>query len=106
MKYELSARRLVEAMNDNGITQQELANKTGINKASISQWVNGKNVMGNLSAFEIGKTLGVAPEWLMGIPLVAKFDLNIEYHKMNEDQKKRLIAFMESLKNEDREDKH
>lgn len=101
MKYELSARRLREAMEDKNLTQQELADKSGINKSSISQWINGKNVPGNFSAYDLSQVLDVAPEWLMGIPLVPKYNLNMEYQKLSEAKQKRLIKYIEELKHED-----
>ena len=67
MKYETTARRLREAMNDIGISQQELADKSGIGKSSISHYINGSNEPGNKSAYEIAKILNVNPAWLMGL---------------------------------------
>ena len=66
MKYEVTANRLRTALNDARITQQELSNSTGLNKSSISQWVNGKNRPDSFSAYAISRVLNVAPEWLMG----------------------------------------
>ena len=47
-------------------SQQELANRTGVGKASISQYVNGKNVPSNLTAIQICKPFRINPAWLMG----------------------------------------
>ena len=52
MKYEVTARRLREALSDMNMTQQELADKSGISKASISHYTNGANEPGNKSAYE------------------------------------------------------
>lgn len=67
MKHQDTAARLKEALNDKNMKPQELANLTGINKASISQYVNGTYKPSNLSAGKIGKVLGVSPLWLMGL---------------------------------------
>ena len=67
MKYETTAKRIREAMSDMGISQQELANKTGIGKSSISHYVNGSNEPGNKSAFLLAQVLNVNPAWLMGL---------------------------------------
>lgn len=47
-------------------SQQELAERCNIHKASVSQYVNGKNVPSNLTAKKICDPLGVNPAWLMG----------------------------------------
>lgn len=65
MYYETS-RRLKEALERKGYTQQDLADMSGVNKASVSQYVNGSHAPGNISAMKMSKVLGVAPEWLMG----------------------------------------
>lgn len=66
MKYEETAKRLREALTDNNMTAQELCNKTGINKSSISGYVNGSHTIGNVKAYKIAEVLSVNPMWLMG----------------------------------------
>lgn len=66
MKYEITARRLKEAMSDMNMTQQELSDKSKIGKSSISHYVNGTNEPGNKSAYEMARVLCVNPAWLMG----------------------------------------
>lgn len=48
------------------MSQQEMANRTGINKASISQYVNGKNVPSCMTADKIAQVFDVNPAWVMG----------------------------------------
>ena len=67
MRYELTAKRIKEAMSDMGITQQELADKSGIGKSSISHYVNGSNEPANKSAYALAEVLNVNPAWLMGL---------------------------------------
>lgn len=66
MKYSKTARRLSEALNTNNMRAQDLANATGINKASISQYVNGSHSPSNISAGKMASVLNVSPLWLMG----------------------------------------
>ncbi|GEM_PF-6873700 len=66
MKHELTARRLNEALNEAGLTPQELSRKSGVGKASISQYRNGTHKPGDKSAGKMGKVLNVEPLWLMG----------------------------------------
>lgn len=63
---KITSKRLKQAMNENRLTAQELANKAGIGKASISQYVNGSHAPSNLSAGKLANVLGVDPMWLMG----------------------------------------
>lgn len=67
MKYEKTALRFKNAMSACGLSQQELANRSGIGKSSISHYVNGSNEPGNKAAYALSKVLGVNPAWLMGL---------------------------------------
>ena len=67
MKYELTARRIRQAMSEMNMSQQELADKSKIGKSSISHYVNGSNEPGNKSAYQMAKVLNVNPAWLMGL---------------------------------------
>ena len=75
MKYPITAQRLKEALNENNMKAQELADKTGINKASISQYINGSHMPSNLSAAKISNVVDVSPLWLMGFD-VPKYDVD------------------------------
>lgn len=47
-------------------SQQRFSERTKLNKASVSQYVNGKNTPSNITASKIAKEFGVDPAWLMG----------------------------------------
>lgn len=66
-RYALAAKRLKQALLKTGMKQQELANSTGITKASISQYVNGVVAPKVDHAQKMSKVLRVPPEWLMGL---------------------------------------
>lgn len=63
---KITAQRLRDAMHNAQITSAELAAKSGLSKASISQYRNGVYAPSNLSAKAMGDVLGVNPLWLMG----------------------------------------
>lgn len=87
MKYEITAKRLREALNDCNMSAQDLVNQTGINKSSISQYVNGSHTIGNVKAYKIGKVLKVNPMWLMGFEDVEKYErLTSFYPEMSETE--------------------
>ena len=69
MKFNVTASRIIKAMTDAGISQQELANRSGINKSSISHYVNGTHEPGNKAAYALAQALGVDPLWLMGLDI-------------------------------------
>ena len=67
-KYERQARERIQLLIDefcNG-SQQAFADKSGVHKSSISQYINGKNIPSNLTAIKLCEPFGVNPAWLMG----------------------------------------
>lgn len=95
MKNELTAKRLQLALSNANMNQQELADKSGVSKASISQYVNGSHAPSNISSGKMGKILNVEPMWLMGFDVKMRKELSSESAKND-------IAFLEkfSLLNE------
>lgn len=82
MKHENTAKRLRLALQNNGITAQELCDLSGVSKASISQYVNGSHKPSNISAQKMGMCLGVSPLWLMGFDVPMDYEQGIKtiYH--------------------------
>lgn len=66
MYYNLFSKRLKEAMSDIGIKQIELANKTGLDKSLISNYLADKYKPKNNNLQILAKALNVNPVWLMG----------------------------------------
>lgn len=66
MKHELTANRLRTALFNAQMRPQELSDKSGVSKASISQYVNGSHAPSNISSEKMGAILNVNPLWLMG----------------------------------------
>lgn len=117
MKYETSAKRLRLALERKGMIAQELADRTGIHKSSISQYVNGSHIPSNIRAGKIAAVLGVSPAWLMGfdVPMFEQEkpsgvmghtaernslyiqEAEIILSGLNEDFLKRAIAYLEGL---------
>ena len=55
MKYEKTAERLKMAMDNKGIKAQDLADLAKLNKASISQYINGVHQPSNVKASAMAK---------------------------------------------------
>lgn len=76
MKCEITAKRLRKALGECNMKPQELADKAGINKASVSQYLSGSHAPSNISSGKMGKVLGVEPLWLMGFDVEQKKNLD------------------------------
>lgn len=66
MRYGKTAERIREAMKKKRVTQQQLADRTGISKSSISQYINGRNIPGSKNADALAQYLSVEAAWIMG----------------------------------------
>ena len=80
--YETTAIRIREVLNDANMSQQELADKSHVAKASISHYINGRNKPNNKSAYMIGTVLGVNPVWLMGLDAPKYIQMDMEARDM------------------------
>lgn len=78
MKHEETAKRLALALSRSGLNQQQLADKSGVSKHSISQYINGHHAPSNINAAKIGEILNVNPMWLMGYDVEANTLINSE----------------------------
>ena len=60
--------------------RMEFSKRTGIGKSSISQYVNGTNAPGNITAAKIGDAFGLNPMWIMGFdaPMILRESISIE----------------------------
>ena len=93
MKNETTSKRIRVALSNANMKPQELADKSGIGKASISQYVNGSHAPGNVSAEKMGKILNVNPLWLMG------FDspMERETEKAKKEESPKILQYYEQL---------
>lgn len=60
------AARLEKALQERDVRQVELAERTGISKSAISQYLSGAFVPKQVNTYKIASALGVNPAWLMG----------------------------------------
>ncbi len=108
MKYPESAKRLSEILTDLNMKAQELADKSGVSKASISQYLNGSHCPSNLSSGKLAEVLNVNPLYLMGFNVskikseeVEKaekdFDFYNKFSMLSERDRKIIIELMNSM---------
>lgn len=72
MKNEKTAKRLAIALSSANMKPQELSDRSGVSKSSISQYINGSHSPSNISSGKIAKILDVNPLWLMGFDVEMK----------------------------------
>lgn len=108
MKHELTAKRLKKALDESGLTQQELVVKSGVSKFSVSQYINGSHAPSNISAGKMGKVLNVNPLWLMGFDVEMRktispesasndFDFLEKFSLLNEHDKQVILDTMDKM---------
>lgn len=92
---EIISNRLQQALAQLGMKQQELSNKSGVAKASISQYVHGKFAPSSETAVKLAYVLKVSPAWLMGFD-VPMFD----FKDLTEEQTLKLYEYYIKLMKE------
>lgn len=66
MSTDTFANRLTEAMRIRGLTQTELAERTGFTQAAIHYWRTGHVLAKQNGVYQLAKALNVSEAWLMG----------------------------------------
>lgn len=102
-----------------GGSQQALADKTGVAKASISQYLNYRNAPSNLTAEKLAKPWGLSPAWIMGfdVPMHESDEINttdhfrqemfdeervlFDYKQLSESSKETVRNIIKALKSQD-----
>lgn len=94
MEYEEVSKRIKEAMNDKNISAIELSRLSGVGKAAISHYVNGRYCPHNKNAVMIANVLDVNPTWLMGFDVPKHLNKTIDYaYKLSDDERILIDAF-------------
>lgn len=107
--------RIFYLLKDKKMTQMEFAKRVGIANSTVSEWKKRRATPSTDKIMDICGVLEITPEQLLtgrgiddmndiGIAsqenLITPMDRKIieDYHGMKEEQKKRLLAYMEALK--------
>ena len=79
-KTSTTQERLAEMMKEFNISAADIVRKTGINKSTLSNYINGKRTADQEHLSLIADPYGIDPAWLMGydVPMKPATELNIE----------------------------
>lgn len=97
MKYEETAKRLCNLLERKGWRAQDLADRSGVSKASISQYVNGQHKPSQYAAEKMAQVLGVEPTYLLGFDtqtLDYYKDLQRYMSKLNDKGKEQVAKYI------------
>lgn len=64
---EIFAERLKELRNEKGLTQDQLAEATGLSQSALANWENGKRSPATYAVVILAKYFGVTTDYLLGM---------------------------------------
>lgn len=85
MEQESFAKRLEKALIIRNMKPIDLAKKSGINKATISEYLNGKYEAKQTNIYILAKALNINEAWLMG------FDTNID--RIPDEERSQIMTY-------------
>ena len=91
--YEINKRIRAEMQKQN-MTSTELARRSGLNRSSISRYVNDVIEPKQNAIGAIAKALGVSPAYLLGFD---DANVDIDINRLTEQNKMRLISYYMAL---------
>lgn len=94
--------RLIDTMTDRGMTSADLARKSGLSEAVISNYRSGKYEPKNKKLYLLATALNVSPSWLMGYDLPENEEsldssLSALWADLTDDQKAQVLDYMRFL---------
>ena len=83
--------RFIEAMNIRGLRQVDVAERSGLDKAQISQYKNGKYEPMQDALYKLAQALNVNVAWLMG------HDVPMEINRRNWNRRNGFVICLKSV---------
>lgn len=100
-------KRLNQLMTEKNISQNKLAEMTGITQSSISDWANGKYKPRQDKVYLLSEALKVSPAYLLGYTDNVNLDQNTTkndnskidrlYNQLNDEGKEKVITYTQDL---------
>lgn len=95
---ELFQQRFIQAKEQSGLKWIDIANQSGLDKASISQYKNGVHIPEPAALYRLALVLNVSMEWLTGAEIsVSDSEILKQYHRLNDLGKSEFIQFLDDL---------
>lgn len=89
--------RIKQAMNDKGISQNDIVKHTGINKGSLSCYISGRYLPKQNTIYKLAKYLDVSPYWLMGYENEEDQIILNKLKSLSPNQKKSIINIIDNM---------
>ena len=89
--------RIKQAMNDKGISQNDIVKHTGINKGSLSCYISGRYLPKQNTIYKLAKYLDVSPYWLMGYEDEEDQIILNKLKSLSPNQKKSIINIIDNM---------
>ena len=98
ISMKLFRQRFIQAKEQSGLRWIDIANRSGLDKASISQYKNGVHTPEPDALYRLALALIVSMEWLTGAEIsVSDSKILNQYHQLNDLGKSELIQFLDDL---------
>ena len=91
--------RLNEALRLRGMNMTELAERSGLNKSSVSRYLSGTCIPRSIAIGKMANALGVSPAWVLGydVTIDGKEPAHIDLDKLNEINKAKIASYYQAL---------
>lgn len=91
--------RLNEALALRGMNITELAQKSGLNKSSVSRYLSGQMIPRSIAIGKMATALGVSPTWVLGydVTMDGKEIRHIDLGQLTEVNQEKLMAYYQAL---------
>lgn len=96
---ELTGKRIKERRAELGLSQEELAEKTGVTRTTVAKWESGENNLKQSKIKTIAKALDCSPVWIVGLDDSTNIVIEIERNmdELDERNLQRIIKYAEYL---------
>lgn len=97
--------RFIQAKEMTGMKWIDIAKKSGLDKASISQYKNGVHIPEQDALYKLSKVLNVSMEWLSGADVPTSNESNSlleRYQALNNEGKTEFLRLLDEISSQDR----
>lgn len=96
--------RFIQAKEESGLKWVDIAKRSGLDKASISQYKNGVHIPEPDALYRLAIALNVSMEWLTGNETVTVTDQQIlnRYHQLNDLGKAEFMRILDVLQSDEK----